>query len=263
MTEIVNPTVERFLGEVKNHKLEIFHDGGLNRHIRLMQPGTFNQRFDLITWPGHLCICGDMGTWVFERAPDMFEFFRDSSGKGESLRIDPYYWGGKLQAADCVGRREGGYTEFNADLFEKHIKERYIEHVRENMRGMPVERRELLGEIEDLISFAHSGEGRDATLREATTLNLHGLDFEDIWESYSSFEMYRYHFIWCLYAIVWGVQKYDTWKARPLWRVAYERLVKMMRRARRHGAIALALIGEREVPEKQRKAAVKAERAAA
>jgi hypothetical protein len=32
--------------------------------------------FDVVTWPGHLSISGDMGCFVFTRVDDMFTFFR-------------------------------------------------------------------------------------------------------------------------------------------------------------------------------------------
>lgn len=54
----------------------MLHEDGIYRHIRFRQPGTMCMHFDLITWPGYLCYTGDMGTYVFTRLADMFEFFR-------------------------------------------------------------------------------------------------------------------------------------------------------------------------------------------
>jgi hypothetical protein len=35
--------------------------------------------------------------------------------------------------------------------------------------------------------------------------------FQDLWES--NFERYTFHFIWCCYAIAWGIKTYDESKA--------------------------------------------------
>lgn len=69
-------TEKRFLGDVAKHQMTILRDDGVNRHVRFKQPNSSNMFFDLITWPGCLCYTGDMGTYVFRRLEDMFEFFR-------------------------------------------------------------------------------------------------------------------------------------------------------------------------------------------
>ncbi len=66
----------RFLKDVANHEMQIIRDDGVQRHLRFKKPGTMCYHFDLITWGGHLCYTGDMGTYVFTRVHDMFDFFR-------------------------------------------------------------------------------------------------------------------------------------------------------------------------------------------
>ena len=70
-------TPELFLRDVQQHQIQVIRHDGVNRHIRFKRPGSMSYYFDLITWPGHLCYTGDMGTYVFRRMDDMFEFFRD------------------------------------------------------------------------------------------------------------------------------------------------------------------------------------------
>ena len=74
-------TEERFLSDIANHQMTVIRDDVVGRHIRFRRPSTICYGFDLITWPGHLCITGDLGTYVFQRLVDMFEFFR----------ADPFY----------------------------------------------------------------------------------------------------------------------------------------------------------------------------
>jgi len=66
---------ERFLKDIKKHELKIIRDDGVYRHIRLKNPDSYAYNFDLITWPGYLCVTGDMGDWIFSRIEDMFNFF--------------------------------------------------------------------------------------------------------------------------------------------------------------------------------------------
>ncbi|MFK5283374.1 hypothetical protein ACI3PL_27750, partial [Lacticaseibacillus paracasei] len=51
-------------------------DNGVYRHLRFKAPDTGNQHFHLVTFPGRLVYCGDMGSYLFERTTDMFGFFR-------------------------------------------------------------------------------------------------------------------------------------------------------------------------------------------
>lgn len=82
-------TEERFLRDVAKHEMTVIRDDGVHRHIRFKQPDSGMMFFDLITWPGFLCYCGDMGTYVFQRTQDMFGFFRKN---GRLDGIDRRYW---------------------------------------------------------------------------------------------------------------------------------------------------------------------------
>lgn len=98
---------ECFLQDVAKHEMKILHYDGAYRHIRFSKPGTRCMSFDLVTWPGYLCFCGDMGDFVFSRSEDMFEFFRSSGHKshpGQVLAVNFEYWAEKCLAVDkhCV-----------------------------------------------------------------------------------------------------------------------------------------------------------------
>ena len=69
-------TEQSFLKDVAEHQMTVLRDDGVNRHVQFRRPGTICMGFELITWPGYLCYTGDMGTYVFRRLEDMFEFFR-------------------------------------------------------------------------------------------------------------------------------------------------------------------------------------------
>lgn len=74
--------------ETLEHQLVVLKDDGLHRHLRCQKPGTRMWSWDVVTWPGHLSITGDLGAFVFAREPDMLlQFFH-----GASRQIDVRYW---------------------------------------------------------------------------------------------------------------------------------------------------------------------------
>ena len=49
-------TEERFLKNAAAHQMEVLRDDGVNRHLRFRNPESSAYWFDIITWPGTLCI---------------------------------------------------------------------------------------------------------------------------------------------------------------------------------------------------------------
>ena len=214
---MIEPTTELFLKDVAAHAMTVLLDNGTYRHLRFRQPNTGNLWFDLVTWPGVLTIHGDMGTWTFSRVDDMFTFFRDSK-----LRINPDYWGEKLQHGQFPGR-DGGKV-WDQDTFQAHLLAQLEEH-----DLTPEKLAELKTAIQEEIFRLHDGDGphmirhaayefaykfeedqnkRDYLERlrnphKAEKFQFDGMDLP-------SGMVYSYHFIWCLYAIVWGIQQWDA-----------------------------------------------------
>lgn len=203
--------IESFLRDVKDHQLSVLRDDGLYRHLRFRRPDTSAYYFDLITWPGALCYTGDMGTFVFSRLADMFEFFRTDQQhvKEGELAINPCYWSEKLLAVDG-GRRKGSATEFSEEKFTKVI----LEYVADWLDGHEVSeedaeelRQAVQDEIIDLIeptdeSYSYRL-GHDFS-RDVGDDNFY---FQDLWDH--NFTEYTHSFMWCCYALSWGIQKYD------------------------------------------------------
>lgn len=186
------PTERKFLRDIKNHQMTIIRDEGVHRHVRFRQSDTSNMYFDLITWPGTLCYHGDMGTYVFNRTNDMFEFFRDPS-EGRTLRINPDYWSQKLDAVD----RADGFEKFNAGLFAQKIKR----YARESGAPKAVQK-EIASEVE---GWAEHGEM--VAYERASNFEMDGFYFTDLFEF--NFQSYTYRFVWCCYALAWGIRQYD------------------------------------------------------
>jgi len=188
-----------FLEHVKGHHMEILKDDGLYRHLKFTDGGSQVYRFDLITWPGHLCICQDMGTYVFSRVADMFDFFY----KGK-IAINPYYWSEKVQSQCKQSHIEQysqeelienvwywfeNYFEFKDDEEKEAVKEEINNEVIGSLSGCEIRDYDLVVDFES--SFGHV--------------------FLDFFEANN--EEYTYHYLWCCWAIVWGIAQYKKSKA--------------------------------------------------
>jgi len=192
-------TKEQFLKDVENHSMEILKDDGLYRHLKFTNGGSQVYRFDLITWPGHLCICQDMGTYVFSKQPDMFDFFYD----GE-IAIKPSYWSEKVQSQCKQSHIEQyskeqlienvwywfeNYFQFKDDEEKAAVKEEINKEVIKSLSGCEIRDYDVVVGYES--SFGH--------------------EFLDFFET--SNQEYSYHYLWCCWAIVWGIGQYNKSKA--------------------------------------------------
>lgn len=188
-------TQEQFLKDIPNHKMEILLDNGIYRHLKFTNNGSQCYRFDLITFPGHLVITGDMGDLLFERVPDMFTFFR---GEG----INPRYWGEKLQAIDS------DIHEIDVEQFTKYVND----DVNSYIEGMDDEdAEELKSDIRWMVLvMVDDSTPIHEAYRVVSEYNDHGFSFTDYHEW--NFKQYTLHYLWKLYAIVWGIQQYDKFK---------------------------------------------------
>ena len=224
----MNCTEERFLKNVKDHQILVIRDDGVNRHIRFRKPNSSNMYFDLITWPGYLCFTGDMGTYVFQRLEDMFQFFRAdreyyARRHGQQrLFINQSYWSEKLKAVDVSGSCSGSATEFSPERFKQVINEYRVRWIRDarSYNSMTKEKRRELWEAvqEEVLDYLDDGEqavyARASEFHWTAGRFLPGdypsYAFEELWDH--RFTDYTFHFTWCCYALAWGIQKYDESK---------------------------------------------------
>ncbi|MBH05041.1 MAG: hypothetical protein CMJ20_01835 [Phycisphaeraceae bacterium] len=210
-------TQQSFLKDVRSHVMTIKVDEGNIRQILFKQPNTSNRYFQITTWDNHLCISGDMGTYVFSRLNDMFNFFRTNT-----LSVNYGYWGEKLESVS----RFGGHYEFDSELVSKSIKDRtdemckemddYYDCASEDERERyetPAEMAEAFRkEVKDHFRYADLDEHRYVSELEsfessvAECLKLCGEDWD--WEWLNDKRL-SYQFQWCCYAIAWAIKQYD------------------------------------------------------
>jgi len=199
---------QQFLKDISSHEMTIIRNDDVDRHIRFSRPGSSCYRFDLITWSGHLCITGDCGTYVFQRIHDMFEFFRmdkhDFNHRPDRLlNINPSYCGEKLLS---IGTN-AGYKEFDDELFKKEVRE-YFDEWKDSCSKPSHEIAELWEEIESQVLNCVC-DGEHEAYRAVYYFEHDGFQFQDFFDGGGT-ERYTFHYLWCLYAIVWGIQQFDA-----------------------------------------------------
>ena len=214
-------TEERFLRDVAKHEMTVIRDDGVHRHIRFKQPDSSMMFFDLITWPGFLCYCGDMGTYVFQRTQDMFGFFRKN---GRLDGIDHRYWAEKIEAADRTGVEKHTHDEFTRqinDWVDQQAEgDKPDDDEPEQLALWAEAYAELRAAVESEVLSADSNEVRcfdaanDFTHAGDAWKAFHGpnakFQFTDFWEVDT--KEYTPHFLGCCYALAWGIEQYDAAK---------------------------------------------------
>lgn len=195
-------TEAEFLKDVETHIMEVIRDDGVQRHIRFRAPGTMCMHFDLITWPGYLCYTGDMGTYVFRRLHDMFEFFRTdrdyAKRRGVRLAVNLSYWGEKLEAQD-----RDGFRKFCPDKFRANIMRWIEDHGWTGKLGHGL-RDELESDVLEMADY-----GAERAYEAAGDFKYDGkYVFPDFWEVDS--DEYVHRFVWCCFALAWGIEQYDA-----------------------------------------------------
>jgi hypothetical protein len=204
-------TQAQFERDIATHEMTVVRDNGVDRHIRFRRPGTGAYWLDVLTWPGTLCIQGDMGTYVFSRIEDMFEFFRERGNDPKKLYINPGYWCEKLQAVNSDGYGKGNAREFVAAEFKERVKSAFDRRL-EDADISDEAREELWVEIEsDILDYVCDGDEYGAFNR---LYEFHCPQFPRLFEDYCEWNcnQYTFHFMWNLYAIAWAIRQYDAAK---------------------------------------------------
>lgn len=193
---------EQFLRDVANHQMEIRLDYGVHRNVAFENPVSWSFRFELTTWPGHLAITGDMGTYIFARTKDMFRFFRGN----ENPNLD--YWSEKVQAG--ASRGVEGVKEFSYTNFQKRV----IELLRDaDLDYLPGGSRAKIFRAlrQDVISPLDDCPTNEEAHKLLSRFEYDGdIVFSDTCEL--DFTEFTFHFQWCCWAILWGIERYDKAK---------------------------------------------------
>lgn len=162
----------------------------MHRHLSCSNGGSWHQRFDVVSYPGHLVFSGDMGSFIFRRETDMFAWFH--SATIEWLSAD--YVGQKVQA--------GQGKEFSPGVFRE-----VVNTIRDDWAecGYDDQYPEEFAEAFDEDGYAH------ITFKEETHEFLRGLSVgpheKTEWYEYD-LDGYTFQFIWALRAMRWAISTY-------------------------------------------------------
>ena len=209
-------TEQIFLKDVKNHSMKVLMDNGLYRHLRFANADpklAWNQWFEIITWPGALAYSGDMGTFVFRRLEDMFEFFRTrpSNESPKRLHINLSYWAEKVEAVDRDGYTPGT-KKYSPELFREVVLKHFNDWAKDE-RLPRTAVKAFREELEDsVLQYADDSEheARKALSGFQHEIESHKLEFYDTWEW--DFSEWTGRYIWCCYALAWAIRFYDKSK---------------------------------------------------
>jgi hypothetical protein len=172
----------QFKASTADHVLIVLRDDGLYRHFRMGKPGTGMWSWNVVTWPWHLYVGGDIGGgFVWSREEDMVAFmdtrhYGDYHGDGSPL-LQADYWAEKLDHV-C---RDRAYS-FSED--------RFIRRVTEAVEGWPA--------ADALVSEAREAAYYEAEARE--WLSEHQDGFPDSWEW--ELKDLDHHYLLACYAVV-------------------------------------------------------------
>ena len=195
---MTQPTLEYFLDNVKNHELTIHQNNGVYRHLTFANPNDCDKYFNITTFPNHLVITGDMGTLVFSRLYDMFNFFRS-----DDLRINPDYWSEKIQSTTHEAQI-ASYSKFDLEQAKKNAQE-YLNTYLEDNDDLSEEDRTLL--LEDFELEILRSEDEYEIVEAISNFNFKDFEFDEF--RMDDCSVYTYSYIWLCYAIVWGIKKFD------------------------------------------------------
>lgn len=182
-----NPHLKQARADLKSARLVIKKADGLYRHLRIVLDHTW---YEIMTFPEYLVYTGDMGTYVFSRLTDMFEFFRNKDGL-----VNPGYWAQKAEAIDKID----GIERFSGARFMRELGE----YCDDNEIDKET-RKLLLGMVEPEHEY-------EALSEVSLILGSTPYCMDDIYGMGTEFTG---RYIWCCAAIVWAINEYDKQKRR-------------------------------------------------
>lgn len=200
-----NPTIESFLNDVKNHEITVNLDQGVYRDITIANPNSMCMHYNVTTRPGFLMITGDMGDFIFERAHDMFNFFRSE----DTYRINTGYWGEKVKA--------GEVSEFDIDTANEAVKTYLMNYLEDLDLSNPDDQSKSEKALQAVNAFISDTQGLGEydfwqEINNWDKDEAGGLVLDDFFEVTTTAK--KFHFVWACYAIVHAIKLYDAYQVK-------------------------------------------------
>jgi hypothetical protein len=175
------------------HSIEVLFSQGLYRHYRCRNNGSWNDGFEIVTWPRSLCYTGDMGEYLFQRTKDMIAFMRGSIGSHSYVA--------EMCAAHGTRNTGSAVKEFRKEELEELLDEVIQDAVDAEVSPSEiVEMKERIQEIRDSLGDDKCPEDAYRAISDSGIWD--GCDFPDC-------ETFTFRFLWCLRAIEWFLKTLD------------------------------------------------------
>lgn len=206
-----DPSLERswalFKEDTRDHELTILHEEGVYRHLRIAQSDSYMYSWDIITWPGHLAITGDIGDgFTFSRIHDMFKFFTPYASDAETMPlINPDYWGEKLGHA-----QRGVEEKYSPHSFMRQVRQRAEEHAQDyvDYHNRPHPTFSVEEFCNSAVHYAEDEHSARNWASKDSSIEVLGQDL--YWEG--DFSVFNHHFITACFAISDAIRRYKAVK---------------------------------------------------
>lgn len=195
-------SLAQFKEDTANHELTIMEDTGTVRHMRFCEKRSPFYAINIATLPGYLVVTGDMGSYTFCRAADMFGFFRGQ-------KINPAYWGEKLEA-EPRGSEYG--KKWSKAAFQNAVSA-YLKNNLDDPEDLDEEAQRaqiaLVRKIKREVADVEFKEEADEWVRDFA----HGEFLFDVFYEYDCTE-FTDKYLWICHAIVEVIKRYDVLNER-------------------------------------------------
>lgn len=206
-----NPAAEAwatFKESTAKHELQILHDDGLYRHLRMSAPNSGgNWHWDVVTWPWQLATSGDIADgWTFSREENMIDFFalvvphrKQNYYSDGAPSLDFRYWAEKLQGGQRNSARSYQHKKF-LSYVQSNLTERLESG--DNPDLTPAKVAELIDDASHVEEYYETA--------------FEWLEDNDEWiyhDTEDDFKGFTFHFQLACYAINHAVQAYLTHQA--------------------------------------------------
>lgn len=187
-----------FERDTAEHGMAVEMNEGVHRSLSFRNPRSNAYAFRIVTWPGALAIHGDMGSYVFSRLRDMFEFFRGD-------QINPSYWAEKVEAADCGS----GVMHYCADAARAELADLLSDWIRDESgealtdAGVALRAGQWIGE--HCLEFDR---GLDVLVSDLYDAEPSPIYVSDLPSTFG--KIYSFQYLWCCHAIVWAIARFDA-----------------------------------------------------
>lgn len=210
-----------------DHKLTIERDDGVHRCLFFGKPNSGAYHFRLTTWPGHLCISGDIGTYVFSRTRDMFAFHASCDDwAAMPLKINPDYWAEKLVTEG--GRRQVQIERIDTNEIRRQMVQSFKEISIDDFytwgfsNGKRSSRISAFRDLREQLEYLSEDDSVEGLYNRLSDMEVSGVYTHDQkpiplltdspWEYPFTRSEFDFSFLISCYAIVWGIKRYAQHK---------------------------------------------------